>query len=125
MTHTDDEPFERAVTALKGALGERPLVTIDELRRDLVAGVGYLLTAPRSVIFVTVNDHLRAGERVVNVGPAAGDLEEIIEALPHLEGWARQEGCTQVMVHGRRGWVRALAKHGYDEYQVLTRKLLE
>lgn len=125
MTHIADEPFERAVTRLKGALGERSLVTIDDLRRALEAGVGHLLTTQQSVIFVSVDDHLRAGERVVNVGPAAGNLEEIMEALPHLEDWARQEGCSQVQVHGRRGWVRALRGHGYDEYQTTVRKLLD
>lgn len=112
------------IERLMEALGERPLVTLDEICDDLRLGRGHLLTTPRSAIFVNVDSYLRAGERVANVGPAAGDLNEILEALPHFEEWARSEACTQVHVHGRRGWVRALAKHGYEEFSVITRKIL-
>lgn len=114
-----------SLALLERSLGERPLVTMDDIERALQSGRGHVLTTAHSAIFVTVDYHQYAGERVANVGPAHGDLEEIIAALPHLESWARDEGCTQAHVHGRRGWARALKTHGYDEYQTITRKLLD
>jgi hypothetical protein len=125
MSHAADEPFERAVTALKLSLGPRSLVTIDDMRAQIAASQGHCLTTPRSVIYVTIEDYERSGERVAQVGPAAGDLDEIMEALPHMEAWARAEGCTQVQVHGRRGWVRALTASGYEEHATIVRKLLD
>lgn len=125
MTHADDEPFERAVTALRLSLGSRSLQTIDDLRAQMAAQRGHCLTTPRSVIYVTVEDYESSGERVAQVGPAAGDLAEIMEALPHMEAWARGEGCTQVMITGRRGWVKALEASGYEEHATIIRKLLD
>ena len=110
---------------LEPALGNRPLVTMDDLAKAVQSGFGHVLTTPRSAIFVRVESFLTVGERVATVGPAVGNLAEIIEALPHLEQWARFEGCTQAHVIGRKGWERALKAHGYEHYETVTRKLLD
>lgn len=109
---------------LGAALGERSLLTVDDLKEAMRNGA-HLLTTPRSAIFVSVNDYEAARERAALVGPAVGNLAEILDALPHLEEWARGEGCTQAhVIAGRKGWARVLKAHGYEEYSTTMRKFL-
>ena len=112
------------IERLEEALGHRPLMTLNDMVAELGLGHAHMLTTAKSLIYVRLDQPVLSKERGVLVGPAAGDLNEIIEALPHLEEWARGEKCTQALVTGRRGWVRALAPHGYEEYATVLRKLL-
>ena len=46
---------------------------------------------------------------------AAGDLQEIEHvAGPVVEDWARCQGCTSIVLSGRRGWERELRTLGYS-----------
>jgi hypothetical protein len=46
---------------------------------------------------------------------AGGDLSEIEHiAGPVVEQWAAEQGCTSIILSGRRGWERALRPLGYD-----------
>lgn len=112
--------------ALRQALGgDRPLLTLEDLLDEVASEHGrFLYPGARSVIFVHEVIYEGTGERVIEVGPAAGDLEEIAALLPAMEKWAADHGCTQVHLVGRRGWVRALAQHGYEEYATVVRKVL-
>lgn len=57
--------------------------------------------------------------KVIEVIIAAGDADEVVDVLrPAAEEWAREQGCSFVLVESRAGWERILKKHGYDAYQV-------
>lgn len=46
---------------------------------------------------------------------SAGDLNEIEHvAGPVVEKWAADQGCTSIILSGRRGWERALRPLGYE-----------
>ncbi|MGY6283610.1 hypothetical protein ACXIT0_11990 [Methylorubrum extorquens] len=46
---------------------------------------------------------------------AGGDLSEIEHiAGPVIEQWAADQGCTSIILSGRRGWERALRPLGYE-----------
>lgn len=46
------------------------------------------------------------------------------DALKILEDFARAYDCKKTIVYGRKGWARALKKHGYSEpYITLTKEL--
>ena len=52
--------------------------------------------------------------RVLNFWLAGGDLTELVEVLrPRIEAFARDNGCTAVVIAGRKGWQRVLAPHGH------------
>ena len=103
----------------------RDVLTADDFRERLETGAATLWQTPRSAIMLQRTAYHRSGEVVMEAGPASGDMEEILAAVPRLEDWARSIGCTQVHVHaGRRGWERALKAQGYEVHQVILRKLL-
>lgn len=113
------------IAVLQHALGRRSVLTLDDIAEAVREQRGHVLTTDRSAIFVGVHEYPRSGERVAEAGPAVGDLNEILAAVPHIETWARAHGCTQAHVHtGRIGWERKLRTQGYEIYQTVLRKLL-
>jgi hypothetical protein len=67
-----------------------------------------------AVLVTEVMDYPTA--RVLDLALCAGErLDLWISALPWLEGFAKQAGCTQMQVHGRAGWSRVLAPRGFRE----------
>lgn len=66
-----------------------------------------------------------AGGRDVHFLVAAGDLDELIEALRlDVEAWGREMNCIASVVESREGWARALKPHGYEPHQLAVRKEL-
>ena len=45
-------------------------------------------------------------------------------SLDMIERWARAEGCVRIEETGRRGWLRALKRHGWREAAVIMEKNL-
>ena len=45
---------------------------------------------------------------------AGGDLEEVMTQQKKLEEMATLAGCSAIVLTGRRGWVRALEKLGWE-----------
>lgn len=110
-----------------GLEAERPLLHLadiaDMLSRHEQTGA-VLYTGERSAIFTWV-EACADGELVLHVGPAGGDLGEIMAALPELEARNRARGITQIMVTaGREGWARMLKPHGYEHYSTTLRKII-
>lgn len=63
---------------------------------------------------------------VLNFFLAGGDLDELQKMTPHIEQWAKEQGCSRVSLHGRRGWDRTfLTKElGYrPEWWVLAKEI--
>ncbi len=117
--------FERARPWLEAALAhddERPLWTIDDVRADVEQGRSTLWSGERSCVLVSRMPFGR--ETLADGWLAGGELDEIMQAIPRIEDWARIVGCTQAHIAGRRGWERALRPLGYDHYATTVRKLL-
>lgn len=118
---------EEALELLRPALDpERPLLTLHDLRESLEEHRAVLWMGAKSAVFTQCTAYPNVAEFVCEGGPAGGDLEEIRGfLLPQIERWARDAGCTQAQLTvGRRGWVRALRGHGYEEYATILRKIL-
>lgn len=118
--------FERAAPWLEAALNaedERPLWTLDDVKRDLEARRSHLWMGDASAMVTTISDWAN-GERIIEAWLAGGEMQEILAMTPVLEDWGRRVGCTQAHVQGRRGWIRALAPFGYEHYSTTLRKLL-
>lgn len=45
------------------------------------------------------------------------------EYLSAIEQWGVRQGCTMVEMTGRKGFVRFMKKHGYDEYAYMRKKI--
>jgi len=106
------------------ALGDRPIWRLQDLADMAKAGQAVIWRGDASALFLRLDDYPN-GERLIEVGPAGGNLEEILASVPKIEAWARSVGCTQAHVHaGRRGWGSVLKSQGYEVFSTCLRKLL-
>jgi hypothetical protein len=112
------------IPGLKAALGERPVLTEQDIADMVGTGEAREWPLPSGGILVRQIPY-DSGEVVLHGGPAGGDREEIIGAIPRIEEWARGNGVTQIHVHmGREGWRKDFAAMGYEVYQVIMRKVI-
>lgn len=104
---------------------ERPLIDTEDFRRRVESDeAANLWLGERSAVFTAIVDYPTRGERVLEVGPAGGDLEEIIAAFPVFDAVAREAGCTQAHLSaGRAGIARVFRKFGFEDYAHVSRKL--
>jgi hypothetical protein len=115
MTLEDARPW------FEEALQNNPLLTMDDLQSMLESGRGCLWSGARSAVFVRLTDTDHG--LIAEVGPAGGDMEEILAGVPKIEEWARNCGAKQALVwSGRMGWARALKPQGYELWDVVIRK---
>lgn len=61
----------------------------------------------------------------VHVFLAGGNLDKIMDMRDSVERFAQGYGFDGVSMTGRRGWVRALGDHGYDEGLTVVTKTFE
>lgn len=52
-------------------------------------------------------------KRVVHFWLAAGELESVVALSKDVLAWAKEKGCEQATLAGRRGWERVLASEGW------------
>jgi len=95
---------------------------IEDVERSLAEGRAHLLTLPDCCFVVEIAAYPAATACQVMWG--AGELDAIVDAAPRLHAWARRQGCTEMLVEGRAGWVRALKDIGYRPWSVTLRKSL-
>lgn len=63
------------------------------------------------------------GARTGSVFHALGDRAELEnEIRPRAEAWAKANGAIEIVIEGRRGWVRALSRHGYRHEKTAVAK---
>lgn len=51
----------------------------------------------------------------LNVFLAGGEMEGVLEMMDSAKVWGAQQGCDIITMSGRRGWLRVLDKHGWQE----------
>ena len=81
-----------------------------------------LWAMPKSVMLTEIVDFPR--ERHYHMFLGGGDLEEILAMHPQVEKAALDAGCVKLSVTGRRGWVKALIPHGWEEKHTTVHKNL-
>lgn len=113
--------FERFIPQLTEAL-EGTFHSIDDVARAIVEGRAQFWPGQNAAM-VTELDTI-SGAKVIRVWVAGGDMEELISMSPGIEAWARLQGCSAVLVEGRKGWERVLKDKGYDPWIVTVKKVL-
>lgn len=87
--------------------------TFDDLTAMVLQGRLRLWTTANSAALTEIIEYPQ--QKHYHVFAAGGDLSEIVETIPLVEQAARDAGCCKLTITGRRGWVRALEKHGWTE----------
>lgn len=98
---------EIVAPALKRAKGN----TIEEIYEGLEKGWFHLWRGENAAIvseFVVSPRH-----KALNAWLIAGDGAEIERMRPHIEAWAKSQGCDEIGGNGRKGWIRRLKSAGY------------
>lgn len=54
-------------------------------------------------------------KKVLNTFLAGGDMDELMLMMRDAQKWARAQGCDTMTMSGRKGWLRVLNKHGWQE----------
>lgn len=113
------EHFERCKVWLEAAL-EGGFYSIDDVARALAENRAQLWPGANAAIVTEIDT--MAQSRVCRVWLAGGDMAEILDMSRGLESWARLQGCTEVLVEGRKGWEKTLAERGYKHFSVVLKK---
>ncbi len=130
--HFQDLPvatIEHIESSLQFSYGERE---IHDIMRELVEGTKQIWVGTiDGELAATVVTHIieypkkktceicyLGGEAGIGVLRALGEVKSI-------EDWAISEGCKDIQVFGRRGWLKALDKHGYSSRYTILGKDLE
>lgn len=109
--------LERAAQGWAKALEGHPFVSVDDLISEIEQGAAVCISGERSDVFARID------RGVLEMGPVAGDLRELLEMLPRIEAWARANGATEVHVQAGRGeWEHVLSPRGYEVAAVILRK---
>ena len=57
-------------------------------------------------------------QRVLNVFLAVGNLDEIMALTDEVVAFAKQHGCSRLIMGGRKGWAKVLPKYGWKKPRV-------
>ena len=87
--------------------------TFDDLVSMVMTGRLRLWAFDQSVALTEIIEYPR--EKHYHVFIAGGKLSELTDAMDDLLSAAQQAGCSKITISGRKGFVKALAGHGWKE----------
>lgn len=94
------------------------LFTIEHLDQILLRGLAQAWFGENACLVTEIRP-FPSGAMAICVLIAAGDKEEIAGPLrERAETWAKEGGCSFVIVESREGWGKVLKPFGYDQFQV-------
>lgn len=113
--------FERTWPWLEAAINtiDEPTHTKDHIWQRLEAGRAQLWPLSQSAVVTEIVGYDN-GIQHLRLWLAGGDLDELRAFVPQLEAFGRDNGCSKVVIIGRKGWTRALASQGYSEPKTVT-----
>ena len=131
--HFKDMPavtLDHISSALEFSYGERRL---QHVIQDLVSGTKqiWLGTLDDKFVATVVTQIIdypskRTCEVCYLGGEAGQGVVSALDNVKYIERWAIHNDCDDMQVFGRRGWLKALKKHGYsDRYTILGKSLRE
>lgn len=97
--------------------------SFDDIAEGVLSGRFYLHSLPNSLIILEIIQYPRM--KALHGFLAAGDLEEILAAVPELEKAATQLGCSHASVAGRPGWKKVYENLGWSQAAVVMSKRLD
>lgn len=90
--------------------------SFDDIVAGLVSGKMQLWPAPDACAVTEILVYPQ--RKILNVFLAGGKMETLVDMQKDVLSWALAQGCDALMLSGRSGWTRALAKHGWTPLHV-------
>lgn len=97
-----------------------PTNTRDGVWARIADGECQLWTAPEAAVVTTIQNYRDTGLREVRCWLAGGELDDARKLERDIAEWARECGCSRLLIAGRRGWLRGL--EGYRELNTTIAK---
>lgn len=127
------DEIESAWPAIKGHVEEALSHSAGRLAPDDVKALLATGDMQACIIFLPEEERLLATictevmeyprAKVLDLALCAGERMDLwLVAMPWMESFAREQGCTQIQVQGRPGWARVLASRGFSEASRLVVK---
>lgn len=113
--------FERLEHHIIRALKHQDMYNLSDIKEKIKAGEMFIWPNTDSVIVTEFAEYPRY--RVLSINLVAGNYKEVIEMLPSLEEFAKQCDCKKIIGGGRKGWIRKLKPHGFEEMNLLVKEL--
>ena len=121
---------EEAAILLHGAAGGDATYGMDDLRREVQAGLAVLYSVMLGrdrlgYVVLWVDDFGRTKELVIQTGEAFNNHNFAAQVtLPALEAFARSRGCLSMRTHcsGGSRFIAALRKAGWRKTEIVMRK---
>lgn len=86
---------------------------VEDIEGYIASGSAQFWPGARSAVVTQFWNFPRA--KALNYWLAGGDMEELLDDMqPVIEAWARDNGCTHIVIAGRKGWERAMKPHGFE-----------
>lgn len=112
--------WDRCAVWIQAAIDADPAgLPIEQVRAEIEAGRAHLWPGQRSAAVCGLLTPL--GIREYHVWLAGGDLGELRQMERSAEQYARAINCERLIIHGRKGWRRALA--GYEQSPAIRKEL--
>jgi hypothetical protein len=109
-------PYVEAALARAGGTHE-----IEDVERLIGEGWAHFWPGRRCAVVTELYRYPRL--TACNLWLMGGELKELLALRPHIEDWARAQGCTRILGGGpRRGWARVLAPVGYKPEFIIYSK---
>ena len=93
---------------------------IEDVESWLFAGLAQLWIARVGVAVTQLTG--RGSDKLCTIVAFTGDFHRCVEHLASLEQFAEEEGCTKMVILGRKGWRRRLCDYR-EPYIVLEKEI--
>lgn len=97
--------------------------TVEDLEQKIAHKRAFFFPG-KSAAIVSEISRYPGGELVMQFLWAVGDIAELVTMAPGIEAIARMQGCTSMLVEGRKAWERVLAPQGYKPWSITLHKAL-
>lgn len=85
--------------------------TYDDIVGMVMSGRLIIISKVNSFLMLEITHYPQT--KHLNVFLAGGDLQEILHTQDELEAIAMANGCSAIVMTGRKGWVKPLEKQGW------------
>ncbi len=109
---------------IQRALDRGSNYTIEDIVKGIESGAMHLLhREDAAVVFAVQEDTTRFALILVF---SCQDMSKWLHYMPDIHEWAREQGCEEMRIHGRKGWSKVLGYEitGRDADTYILRKQL-
>lgn len=95
--------------------------TFDDIAAGVLTGRYRLWVSPKGCAVTEIQVYPR--KKVLNIFLAGGDMDAIKGFAPACDEYARNMGCSDLVLTGRKGWVRAAPEGWQVSHTTMKRSL--